>query len=146
MLLLKLIERIPFFEGFSPENRRMLAEEGACFTRFHSGDFLIREGTEDSTLYIIVKGTAIVTKNAQPDQALAVLEVGAVIGEIAFLTGRLRTSNIVATTDLLCFSVDRASLEEMEFSIQLQFKDELIKILIHHLDMANAALAKSRGG
>lgn len=146
MLLLKLINQIPFFAGFSPENRQLLAEEGTCFTRFQAGDCFIREGTADDTLYIIVKGSAIVTKNAQPDHVLVELTEGAVIGEIAFLTGRLRTSNIIASTDVICFAVDKASMEAMEFSIQLQFKDELIKILIHHLDMANAALANNRAG
>ena len=144
MLMLKLLNRIPFFSNFSEDNKRSLAESDSFFTPFNAGDFLIREGDTDNALFIIVKGSATVTKNSLPGYNLATLSAGAVIGEISFLTNRIRTSNVVASSDVICFVIDRAALEEMEFAIQLQFKDELIGILINHLDMANAALAKSK--
>ncbi|MEO5349748.1 MAG: cyclic nucleotide-binding domain-containing protein [Magnetococcus sp. YQC-3] len=146
MLLLKLIDRIPFFANFSTEHKQVLAESDTFFTHFDKGAFLIREGSIDPVLLIIVRGSAIVTKNDHPDQPLATLPAGAVVGEIAFLTNRVRTSNVVAAEKTTCFAIDRASLEEMELAIQLKFKDELIESLIKHLDTANQALAKARAG
>ncbi|MBF0462054.1 MAG: cyclic nucleotide-binding domain-containing protein [Magnetococcales bacterium] len=144
MLLLKLIDKIAFFSRFSAEHKRVLAEAGSFFTHFKKDDFLIREGTTDNTLFIVIKGSVIVTKADCPGQVLATLPAGSVIGEISFLTNRIRTSNVIANADTICFAIDRTALEEMEFAIQLQFKDELIGILIGHLDRANAALANQK--
>ncbi|MBF0161365.1 MAG: cyclic nucleotide-binding domain-containing protein [Magnetococcales bacterium] len=144
MLMLKLLNRIPFFARFSDENKRLLAESDSFFTTFQPGDYLIREGAMDNTLFIIVKGSAIVTKNSMPGRVLVQLAAGSVIGEISFLTDRVRTSNVIAHEETTCFAIDRAALEEMEYAIQLQFKDELIGILVKHLDMANAALANQK--
>ncbi|MEO5363469.1 MAG: cyclic nucleotide-binding domain-containing protein [Magnetococcus sp. DMHC-8] len=143
MLFLKLIEKIPFFRRFSPEHKRMLAESASFFVHFKRGDCLIREGSVDSTLFIVVRGSVIVTRDSLPGRTLLTLPTGSVIGEISFLTDRARTSNIIANEETTCFAIDRAALEEMEFAIQLQFKDELIGILIEHLDRTSTALVDS---
>ncbi len=144
MLFLKLINRIPFFARFTDEHKRMLAESASFFVHFNKGDCMIREGSEDSTLFIVVKGSVVVTKDSLPGEIMVTLPAGSVIGEISFLTNRVRTSNVIANEDTICFAIDRASMEEMEFAIQLQFKDELIGILIGHLDRTSAALAASK--
>ncbi|MEO5341388.1 MAG: cyclic nucleotide-binding domain-containing protein [Magnetococcus sp. MYC-9] len=146
MLMLKLLNKIPFFANFSEDNKRMLAESDSFFTQYQAGDYLIREGTTDDTLLIVVRGTADVFRDARPEQILVTLSPGAVIGEVSFLTGRPRSSNVVAKEDVTCFSISRAALEEMEFAIQLQFKDELIGILIKHLDMANKTMSGKAPG
>ncbi|WP_130471707.1 Crp/Fnr family transcriptional regulator [Candidatus Magnetaquicoccus inordinatus] len=144
MLFLKLLEKIPFFANFTTEHKRMLAESASFFVPFKKGDVLIREGSFDNTLYIVVKGAVMVSKSGVPGEILATLPAGSVIGEIAFLTNRIRTTTVTALEDSICFAIDRKAMEELEFAIQLQFKDELINILIGHLDRTNVTLVDSK--
>ncbi|MBF0183776.1 MAG: cyclic nucleotide-binding domain-containing protein [Magnetococcales bacterium] len=144
MLFLKLLEKIPFFTKFTIEHKRMLAESASFFVPFKKGEILIREGSVDNTLYIVVKGSVQVSKEGVPGEILATLPAGSVIGEIAFLTNRIRTTSVTAMEDSICFAIDRTALDELEFAIQLQFKDELINILIGHLDRTNVTLVDTK--
>lgn len=144
MLFLKLIEKIPFFANFTVEHKRMLAESASFFIPFKKGEILIQEGSVDNTLFIVVKGSVTVSKAGIPGKVLATLPAGSVIGEVAFLTNRVRTTTVTASEDSICFAIDRRAMEELEFSIQLQFKDELINILIGHLDRINVTVADDK--
>ena len=145
MLMLKLIEKIPFFSSFSQDDKILLAESGSCFDTYEKGAVIIKEDSLDSSLLVIIKGSVSVTKNSQPNRVLTVLEQGAVFGEISFLTKRPRSTNVIAEKKTICFVMNSETLDGMGPSLQIQFRDQLIDILIKRLDAMNSILPNMLG-
>jgi len=85
------------FGALSPRQLQLLVRS---LEKRHAaaGDVVIRQGDEADGLYIIEKGRLRVYREADPSHALAALESGAVVGEIALLRGERRTASAVAET------------------------------------------------
>lgn len=61
---------------------------------FDTGEFLIQEGGEDRALFVLLHGFASVVKEGA-GVPMVQLEPGDFFGEIAFLTGRKRITNVI---------------------------------------------------
>ncbi|MBF0310276.1 MAG: cyclic nucleotide-binding domain-containing protein [Magnetococcales bacterium] len=141
MLMLELMDSVPFFDSFTLAEKKYFIEADSFFVHFEPGGYLIREGdVEDSSLYILVRGEVLVTRNSHPDHPLARLRAGAVLGEISFLTHRPRMTNVRALTKTIAFRLDGHSLERMSLPLQVRIKDQLITILVKRLDEMNLAM------
>ncbi len=81
---------------------------------FAAGEAVTREGEHDDGLYIIVEGTAEV-RIGEGDAArtIATLGPGQFFGEMALLTGEVRSATVLATTDLQCYRIDKHGFEAM---------------------------------
>ena len=96
-------EVIPLFANLTPEEFARVVE-GTTPRSHPPGSFIVREGEKEDSIYIIVKGRAKVVTNAGDQEIiLGLLNEGDFFGEVAFLTGRPRTANVIALfeTDLL---------------------------------------------
>lgn len=141
-MLATLLEQIPFFWEFTLDERRRLAETDSFFVNFETGEYLVREGDEhDTNLLIMVRGTAKVCKGEEAC-VLATLGQGAVVGEIAFLTRKPRTTSVVANEPVTAFRLDGAALAKMEPVMQLRIKDQLIAVLVRRLEEMNENLRR----
>ncbi len=139
MILLKLMEQVPFFAEFTQEEREIFVENNSYFSVYENGQFIVNEDADDDhALYIIMRGTAIITKGSMPGKVLGTIDSGAVIGEIAFLTGRPRTASVISKGKVIVFRVDRSAMDKLECSLQMKIRDQLIEILVDRLDQANA--------
>lgn len=145
MIMRKLIDQIPFFAQFSHEDKVMLAEVGNFFETYEKGNVIIQEGTTGDTLFVIIRGSVAVNKNSYPERALATLKAGAVFGEISFLMRRPRSTNVVAEEKTTCFVMNNETLKEMSPTLQIQFKDQLIEILVKRLDAMNDVIPSMLG-
>lgn len=104
------------------------------FSNFRSGEFLIRENeNDDNALFVILQGSASVTKNSNPKQLLDTMVAGNVFGEISFLIQIPRTSNVIALEDSICFILKSNKLDKLPLQLQLKFRDCLIDILVKRL-------------
>lgn len=68
---------------------------------YQPGDFVIREGEEGQTFYLIMSGTAIATKTLEPGNAPTEIfkyGPGDYFGERALLKNEPRAANIKATS------------------------------------------------
>lgn len=96
-------DAIPLFANLSPEEFAKVIE-GTTPRSYPPGAFIVREGEKGNSIYIIVKGRAkAVTKVGGQEVVLGVLNESDFFGEVAFLTGRPRTADVVTVleTDLL---------------------------------------------
>lgn len=96
-------DAIPLFANLSPEEFAKVIE-GTTPRSYPPGTFIVREGEKGNSIYIIVKGRAkAVTKVGGQEVVLGVLNESDFFGEVAFLTGRPRTADVVTVleTDLL---------------------------------------------
>ncbi|MBF0141877.1 MAG: cyclic nucleotide-binding domain-containing protein [Magnetococcales bacterium] len=145
-LLLKLLEEIPFFWEFTPEERAVFADNDSFFASFKDGEYLIHEGSTDDALFILIQGRVAVTKESHPNNVIAVLDPGAVMGEISFLTHRQRSTNIVAQGEVTTFRVDGQTMERegLDPVLQVKVKQQLIEIVVRRLEETNQALVRQK--
>ncbi len=140
MIAKQLLDTIPFFWTFTEEEKEHLLQLDSYFESFKTGEYLITEGDQDNTLYIILKGAAIVTKTSQSKKVIATLETGTVVGEISFLTQRPRTTNVIAHEKMICFTINGQTMQDLSSELQHKIKDQLIEILVQRLDNMNQML------
>lgn len=93
------LRRAPLFEGLSKKELTELArvtDELAV----PEGTVLCKEGGVGGEFFVILDGTAKVTRNGKQ---LATRSAGEFVGEIALLTTSRRTATVTATSPLRCF-------------------------------------------
>ncbi|MBF0161227.1 MAG: cyclic nucleotide-binding domain-containing protein [Magnetococcales bacterium] len=93
--ILEIINILPFFSPFNSDERVRFAGSYSRICLYHTGEFLIQEGGDDQSLFILLAGAASVVKEGA-SIPLSVLEPGQMFGEVGFVMQRKRTSNIIA--------------------------------------------------
>ena len=96
------------------EECRVLA--GAMTLRdLKHGEVLIREGSADDHLYVVVGGVLGVVKGAglEEEVTLNAIRPGNVVGELSFLDGATRYASLVALSDTRVLGLSRADLEKL---------------------------------
>ena len=123
------LKRAPLFESLSKKELAELARVTDDL-KVESGTVLCREGKVGREFFVIVDGTADVTKAGK---RLAGLQGGDFVGEIALLKTSKRTATVTASTPLRCFiltqSAFRRVLEENP-GVQLKVMQTLAERLV----------------
>jgi len=104
---LNLIKDIDVFKPFSDEAKASLSQRiHAC--AFRKNEFIVRQGDEGESLFIIVEG-AVKVQLRQDEKVidLAVLGAGKFFGEMALLTGETRSADVVAISETHLIEVTR---------------------------------------
>ena len=78
----------------------------ATLIKAEPGDFIVRQGDRDDTVYILLSGLAEVILDGNEERPLRALAAGDIFGEIGFLTSTRRTASVVARapSDMLVLS------------------------------------------
>ena len=123
--VLRWLEGVPFFTNFKPKELEDLASRKNLFFKFEENQRIIEEGDTDQALYIILRGSVLITKT-MPDKevTLTTLNQGAVFGEMSLLRLGKRTSNAVANVPTILMGIAFDALEGMDFKLQVKFKDQ----------------------
>jgi CRP-like cAMP-binding protein len=103
------LKKAPLFEGLS---KKELAEVARITDdlQLSEGAVLCKEGTIGQEFFVIVDGTAEVTRKGKK---VAVRGGGDFFGEIALLTDTKRTATVKATTPLRCFVLTRRDFRRL---------------------------------
>lgn len=128
-----------FFRDFSDEERNSFAENESLIVKFKKGDFIIREGEIDKSVFVILKGKASVTKDSAPDIELNELGEGEMFGAFALVTHAPRTTNVIAKEDVTVFRIKGLELDNLDPATLNKFKNQLIRALISKIDEMNQA-------
>ena len=91
---IELLKSIPLFSGCSQSELRALASS-ADELDLREGTVLTREGRPGREFFVLISGTAQVTKDGKE---IAQLVAGQWLGEIALLTNAPRTATVTATS------------------------------------------------
>lgn len=89
-------QAIPLFGSVSKRGIRSVAQ-AATEVDLRAGKVLVREGEYDRDLYVIVSGTAVVTRKGKK---LAELVPGDFFGELALLSRAPRSATVTAYSDM----------------------------------------------
>jgi HD-like signal output (HDOD) protein len=139
--ILPIINRLSFFDSFSTNDKRQIVSDDAHFQAYTSGQTLIRQGSIERSLFIILTGTVHVTE-ASGETTLAVLKAGDVFGEMAFLTDTRRTATVTAIEPVIALKLDPQMFEKLSTDIREKFKDKIIEKLVARLNAANKELVR----
>src|SRR5437867_984056 len=88
--------RVPLFSSLSRKSLRAIVG-AATELDVRAGKVLVREGSGDRELYVILRGEAVVSKGAR---RLNTLTVGDYFGEFALLAQQPRSATVTAATDM----------------------------------------------
>ena len=139
--ILSVLDRLSFFDSFSADEKRQMASDDAHFRVYHSEELLIRQGSFDQSLFIILIGSVIVTEGPG-GTILAILKAGDIFGEMAFLTDTRRTANVIAKETVIALKLNWVMFEQLSPEIREKFKDKIIEKLVTRLDAANKELTR----
>jgi small-conductance mechanosensitive channel/CRP-like cAMP-binding protein len=114
---LDALKNVHLFKTFTDDELRMLAE-GVSTVLYTKGETITRQGAVAHYLYVLAKGSVEirVRKLDQPGlepRVMASLEAPEVFGEMGLMTGVLRGADVVATTDVECYRVDKPLFEHI---------------------------------
>ena len=133
------IKTLPFFRGFRDvevwETVRI-----ATFRRIPPGTPVIREGEVGESFFVIVAGSAEVSKEGHPLESLG---PGACFGEILYfedVRGR-RFTTITSGPSLTAIEIKAAALQKASDTCQKQFNQAFLRILIERIARANNMLS-----
>jgi len=101
--------RAPLFEGLSKKELTELARVTEDL-KVEPGTVLCREGKIGHEFFVIVDGTAEVTKGGK---RIATRAGGDFVSEIALLTTTKRTATVTATSPLRCFILTRGDFRRV---------------------------------
>ena len=141
MSLYEKIKDIDMFRQFTENEKQFFSNLDHSILAFKEGDFIIKEGERNISLFVLIKGAAKITKTGN-DSPLATLQPGAIFGEMSFLTRKPRYSNVVADGDVIVIKMDGEFFRKVKPEIKDKIKDYLIELLISRLDAMNEALSK----
>ena len=77
------------------------------------GDYLIKEGTVDDALHVMVEGNLEVVKRTAADgtASIAIVREGRLAGELSFIDGKVHTVGLRALCDSRVISLERKDFE-----------------------------------
>jgi GNAT superfamily N-acetyltransferase len=135
-------ERFPIFQGLPVEDIARLTTMShvlAC----SAGDLIVRHGSTDMTVFVVLDGTVDVLREGQ---VVAQLQPGSVFGEVAFLAQVPRSADVVAgrNSQLVCLRPNTlAALMEKEPSVAAPLLLNLSRILAQRLAAGTRARTDS---
>ena len=141
MSLLDIIKDVEMFKHFTENEKQFFADLEHSFLGFNDGDTIIKQGDNNISLYLLLKGSVNITKSGN-SLPLATLSPGAIFGEMSFLSKKPRYSNVVADGSVTVIKMDSEFFREVKPEVKDKIKDYLIEVLINRLDAMNEALDK----
>ena len=132
----------PFFQAFSDSEIEDLVKEKTCFLKYSKGEGIIMKGDREDTLFVLLDGTAIVTKGVNKEFILTTLERGSVFGEMSLLLRKSRTTNILAQTNVVVWKINTESLNVLNMEIQNLIKGKIVGFLVQRLNDMNDKFIK----
>jgi len=139
MLLYDIIKDMPVFEKFSEQEKRIFSNMDHSFLAFNKGDRIITEGGMFSSLYLIIKGSVLITKT-DFQAPIGRLGTGQIFGEMSFLSDKPRYSNVIAAERVFVLKMEKSSFNNVDPVIKEKIIDYLIELLIKRLDGMNDIL------
>ncbi len=118
------LAQVPLFADCTKKQLQQVAAASIEMT-VAAGKVLVREGEPGHECFILTSGTATVSRKGE---TLATLGDGAVVGELAPLTGGNRTATVVADTEL-----ELLVISQREFAGLLDEVPDLAIRVLHNL-------------
>lgn len=141
---LKALAGIELFASLDEGERHKIAER-LLHAPFARGDVMTRQGATAHWLYIIASGEAEVHWQAPSGERrlLKRLPSGSIFGEMGLMTGAPRSATVMASSDVECYRLDKASFEGIIHERQ-EIAEGMAHILAQRQQQNNELLSEFR--
>jgi small-conductance mechanosensitive channel/CRP-like cAMP-binding protein len=115
---LAALKHVTLFRSFKDDELRQLAA-GMSHVIYTGGERITKQGAVAHWLYVMTSGTAEVRVNdsgngtRRTELAVAQLTAPDFFGEMGLMTGEPRANDVIATTDVDCFRLGKATFESV---------------------------------
>lgn len=137
---LTLAKRLPFFKKFTDDELKEIWQYKNHIISYGKGKTIVRQNDIDLSLFVLIRGNVVLTKNEKPQVKIATLPQGSVFGEVSFLNPYARITNVVADTEVTVLKLDGEIFERLSPVVQGKIKDKVIEMLVNRLDKINNTL------
>ena len=134
-------DNMSIIKHLTPAEKNILAAIDHSVLTFKKDDIIIQQGQECSSLYLLVKGSVLITKTGHA-VPVCKLTPGAIFGEMSFFSKKPRHSNVVASESVTVIQMDDHFFSNIDPDIRDKIKNYLIELLVNRLDVMNATLGK----
>lgn len=109
-----LLKRVSVLSALSAEIRTQIAERSEIVD-YGAGEFIVRQGDQGDSLYIIRTGSCgvYVRKNGKQENRIATIDSGEFFGEMSLLTGEPTTATVRAMVDTSVIIIDKENFSEI---------------------------------
>jgi CRP-like cAMP-binding protein len=139
---LRLINNISFFNSFNLSEKQEFSALNNQVVEYPDKSAIVKEGQTDMAVFILLKGEAIVTRNDLPKVTINTLTLGALFGEVSFLTQTPRSTNIFAKSKAKVLKLDPEMFTKLKPATRDKLKDEFISVLVNRMSEMNTALVR----
>jgi predicted acylesterase/phospholipase RssA/CRP-like cAMP-binding protein len=108
----RLLGSVPVLAGLSEEQRGQLAKQ-AREVAVAAGEWLLREGEEGETMYVIRSGQLDIVSEGPPETLIRTIRRGDVVGELALLHAERRSASVRARRDSELLELSRSQFEQL---------------------------------
>jgi HD-like signal output (HDOD) protein/tRNA A-37 threonylcarbamoyl transferase component Bud32 len=130
----KILRMLPFFSGFS--DTEVWEVVGICrWQEKHKGEHIVKEGTASSSIFFILSGQVIVTKQGVEINRLS---NGDCFGEIAYLdtVRHLRLATVTTLSGAKLIELEESSLLHASNGFQASFAKAFLNLMVSRLGAA----------
>lgn len=108
------LHKVELFSGLQEEELRTVSEH-LIYAPFACGDIIFEQGDAAHWLYLLAAGEAEVWIEfpGQRRKLFRTVHAGETFGERGVLTGEARRDTVIAKSDVVCYRLDQATLEEL---------------------------------
>ncbi len=134
-----LARRLDLFRGLGPKEVGEVFAKGMTL-RLAMGETVVRKGSRGDLMYVIIEGRVKVCDNGKD---IAVLETGAMFGEMAMVSNKSRSATVVAVEPTIVFALSEKSFDTLltkHVSVRLLLN--IIRTLSDRLRDANERLER----
>lgn len=139
--LLEIMNRLDFFAEFSNDERRFLLDDKLRLYSCKEGRPIFQQGDTDTSLYLLLSGSAKVEKD---EQELGTVRSGEIIGESSFVSRKPRSASVLASTDCILFRIDNQGLRSIGSALREKVKDAIIRGMAKRIVHLNERLELTR--
>lgn len=135
------LKKISFFATFDDHELKQLLGLSR-WLKVPAGTLIIKEGSTDRVLYILVRGDVLVFKTVQGKRLeLTKLTTGATFGEMAMVAETKRTAGVETLSETYILMVEPEILHHANVFLQLKFYKRFCSIMVKRLVDANQKIA-----
>lgn len=127
-----VLQKIPFFRDFLPDERERLANEQDSFVIARPKEMIVVKDSNEKAFYILLSGTVEVLDSSD-EEVLLTLSPGEFFGEISFLTDTPRTSSVRAQDICILMRIDQQLMARVKAEMREKIKDQLIAKLVKRI-------------
>ncbi|CCK75174.1 Cyclic nucleotide-binding protein [Oleispira antarctica RB-8] len=127
-----VLQKIPFFRGFMPDERERLATEQDSFVVAQPKELIVLKGSMERSFYILLSGVVEVI-DREGRKPIFELIPGDFFGEISFLSETPRTASVRAQDVCILMRIDQQLMSRLRSEMREKIKDQLIDKLVKRI-------------